>query len=75
MAQVFRVEVLCNGRRHTVVKRYSEFQALHKRVRPPDTVGGGTRGRDINSPEQGGPASSSSSSTVRAAMVSLHALS
>lgn len=35
MAQVYRVEVLCNGRRHTVVKRYSEFQALHKRVRPP----------------------------------------
>ncbi|NWX92562.1 SNX22 protein, partial [Nothoprocta pentlandii] len=33
---VFRVEVLCNGRRHTVAKRYSEFQALHKRV--------GTRG-------------------------------
>lgn len=32
--QVFRVEVLCNGRRHTVAKRYSEFQALHKRVRP-----------------------------------------
>lgn len=31
--QVFLVEVLCNGRRHTVAKRYSEFQALHKRVR------------------------------------------
>uniref|UniRef100_A0A8C6INE6 Uncharacterized protein n=1 Tax=Melopsittacus undulatus TaxID=13146 RepID=A0A8C6INE6_MELUD len=31
--QVFRVEVLCNGRRHTVVKRYSEFQALHKRIK------------------------------------------
>lgn len=31
---MFRVEVLCNGRRHTVTKRYSEFQALHKRVRP-----------------------------------------
>ncbi|NXV92273.1 SNX22 protein, partial [Calonectris borealis] len=30
---VFRVEVLCNGRRHTVVKRYSEFQALHKRIK------------------------------------------
>ncbi|KAK1209204.1 SNX22 protein, partial [Pygoscelis papua] len=29
---VFRVEVLCNGRRHTVAKRYSEFQALHKRI-------------------------------------------
>ncbi|XP_063268844.1 sorting nexin-22 isoform X2 [Prinia subflava] len=31
--QVFRVEVLCNGRRHTVTKRYSEFQALHKRIK------------------------------------------
>ncbi|XP_064244711.1 sorting nexin-22 isoform X4 [Passer domesticus] len=30
---VFRVEVLCNGRRHTVTKRYSEFQALHKRIK------------------------------------------
>lgn len=30
---MFLVEVLCNGRRHTVAKRYSEFQALHKRVR------------------------------------------
>ncbi|NXL59913.1 SNX22 protein, partial [Chordeiles acutipennis] len=30
---VFRVEVLCNGRRHTVVKRYSEFHALHKRIK------------------------------------------
>ncbi|KAM8804603.1 sorting nexin-22 [Eudromia elegans] len=30
---VFRVEVLCNGRRHTVAKRYSEFQALHKRLK------------------------------------------
>ncbi|XP_074090472.1 sorting nexin-22 isoform X2 [Macrotis lagotis] len=27
---VFRVEVLCNGRRHTVPRRYSEFHALHK---------------------------------------------
>ncbi|XP_049667978.1 sorting nexin-22 isoform X3 [Accipiter gentilis] len=33
MAQVYMVEVLCNGRRHTVVKRYSEFQALHKRIK------------------------------------------
>nr|XP_005515560.1 uncharacterized protein LOC102090993 [Columba livia] len=33
LAQVFRVEVLCNGRRHTVAKRYSEFQALHKRIK------------------------------------------
>uniref|UniRef100_A0A803WAH4 Sorting nexin 22 n=1 Tax=Ficedula albicollis TaxID=59894 RepID=A0A803WAH4_FICAL len=31
--QVFQVEVLCNGRRHTVTKRYSEFQALHKRIK------------------------------------------
>ncbi|KAM9639046.1 LOW QUALITY PROTEIN: sorting nexin-22 [Morphnus guianensis] len=30
---VYRVEVLCNGRRYTVVKRYSEFQALHKRIK------------------------------------------
>ena len=37
--QVFRVEVLCHGRRHTVQRRYSEFHALHKRVRlrPPPT--------------------------------------
>ncbi|KAM9586161.1 sorting nexin-22 isoform 3-T3 [Trichechus inunguis] len=28
---VFRVEVLCRGRRHTVLRRYSEFHALHKR--------------------------------------------
>uniref|UniRef100_A0A8B9CHJ5 Sorting nexin 22 n=1 Tax=Anser brachyrhynchus TaxID=132585 RepID=A0A8B9CHJ5_9AVES len=30
---VFLVEVLCNGRWHTVAKRYSEFQALHKRIK------------------------------------------
>ncbi|NXL90960.1 SNX22 protein, partial [Alectura lathami] len=30
---VFLVEVQCNGRRHTVAKRYSEFQALHKRIK------------------------------------------
>ncbi|XP_030786653.1 sorting nexin-22 isoform X2 [Rhinopithecus roxellana] len=30
---VFQVEVLCSGRRHTVPRRYSEFHALHKRVR------------------------------------------
>ncbi|NWQ87128.1 SNX22 protein, partial [Burhinus bistriatus] len=30
---VFRVEVLCNGWRHTVAKRYSEFQALHKQIK------------------------------------------
>lgn len=37
--QVFRVEVLYHGRRHTVQRRYSEFHALHKRVRlrPPPT--------------------------------------
>lgn len=31
--QVFQVEVLYSGRRHTVPRRYSEFHALHKRVR------------------------------------------
>ncbi|NXY84732.1 SNX22 protein, partial [Alcedo cyanopectus] len=35
---VFRVEVLCHGRRHTVLKRYSEFQALHKRIKKSCTV-------------------------------------
>ncbi|NXW64290.1 SNX22 protein, partial [Eurystomus gularis] len=30
---VFQVEVLCGGRRHTVAKRYSDFQALHKRIK------------------------------------------
>ncbi|XP_074090471.1 sorting nexin-22 isoform X1 [Macrotis lagotis] len=30
---VFRVEVLCNGRRHTVPRRYSEFHALHKQIK------------------------------------------
>ncbi|XP_036747999.2 sorting nexin-22 isoform X1 [Manis pentadactyla] len=30
---VFRVEVLCCGRRHTVPRRYSEFHALHKRIK------------------------------------------
>lgn len=30
---VFRVEVRCRGRRHTVPRRYSEFQALHKRIK------------------------------------------
>lgn len=35
--QVFRVEVLCRGRRHTVQRRYSEFHALHKRVRQQPT--------------------------------------
>ncbi|KFQ31910.1 Sorting nexin-22, partial [Merops nubicus] len=30
---VFQVEVLCNGRRHTVTKRYSEFQVLHKQIK------------------------------------------
>ncbi|XP_047621876.1 sorting nexin-22 isoform X1 [Phacochoerus africanus] len=34
---VFRVEVLCRGRRHTVQRRYSEFHALHKRVRQQPT--------------------------------------
>ncbi|XP_033045696.1 sorting nexin-22 isoform X3 [Trachypithecus francoisi] len=30
---VFQVEVLCSGRRHTVPRRYSEFHALHKRIK------------------------------------------
>ncbi|XP_053452088.1 sorting nexin-22 isoform X3 [Nycticebus coucang] len=30
---VFRVEVLCSGRRHAVLRRYSEFHALHKRLK------------------------------------------
>ncbi|XP_017654500.1 sorting nexin-22 isoform X2 [Nannospalax galili] len=30
---VFQVEVLCCGRRHTVSRRYSEFHALHKRIK------------------------------------------
>ncbi|XP_075753603.1 sorting nexin-22 [Pelodiscus sinensis] len=30
---VFTVEVLFNGRKHTLEKRYSEFHALHKRIR------------------------------------------
>ncbi|KAF7470986.1 Hypothetical predicted protein [Marmota monax] len=30
---VFRVEVLCSGRRHMVPRRYSEFHALHKRIK------------------------------------------
>uniref|UniRef100_A0A7M4EC37 Sorting nexin 22 n=1 Tax=Crocodylus porosus TaxID=8502 RepID=A0A7M4EC37_CROPO len=31
--RVFKVEVLYNGRKHTVEKRYSEFHALHKRIK------------------------------------------
>lgn len=31
--QVFKIEVLMNGRQHTVEKRYSEFHTLHKMVR------------------------------------------
>ncbi|XP_044521292.1 sorting nexin-22 isoform X2 [Gracilinanus agilis] len=30
---VFRVEVLCNGRKHTIYRRYSEFHALHKQIK------------------------------------------
>ncbi|XP_070234166.1 sorting nexin-22 isoform X2 [Bos mutus] len=30
---VFRVEVLCRGRRHVVQRRYREFHALHKRIK------------------------------------------
>lgn len=31
-SQVFKIEVLMNGRKHFVEKRYSEFHALHKKV-------------------------------------------
>ncbi|XP_059549757.1 sorting nexin-24 isoform X4 [Myotis daubentonii] len=30
--QVFKIEVLMNGRKHFVEKRYSEFHALHKKA-------------------------------------------
>nr|XP_060492254.1 sorting nexin-24 isoform X3 [Panthera onca] len=30
-SQVFKIEVLMNGRKHFVEKRYSEFHALHKK--------------------------------------------
>ncbi|XP_059570848.1 sorting nexin-22 isoform X2 [Alligator mississippiensis] len=30
---VFKVEVLYNGRKHAIEKRYSEFHALHKRIK------------------------------------------
>uniref|UniRef100_A0A8C6XQF1 Sorting nexin 22 n=1 Tax=Naja naja TaxID=35670 RepID=A0A8C6XQF1_NAJNA len=30
---VFKVEIVCNGRKHCVEKRYSEFYALHKRIK------------------------------------------
>uniref|UniRef100_A0A674JMP6 Sorting nexin 22 n=1 Tax=Terrapene triunguis TaxID=2587831 RepID=A0A674JMP6_9SAUR len=33
LGPVFTVEVLCNGRKHTIEKRYSEFHALHKRIK------------------------------------------
>uniref|UniRef100_A0A668ATV2 Sorting nexin 24 n=1 Tax=Myripristis murdjan TaxID=586833 RepID=A0A668ATV2_9TELE len=37
---VFKIEVLMNGRQHTVEKRYSEFHALHKMlkksIKPPE---------------------------------------
>ncbi|XP_073532935.1 sorting nexin-24 isoform X2 [Phyllobates terribilis] len=31
--EVFRIEVLVNGRKHFVEKRYSEFHALHKKLK------------------------------------------
>ncbi|PNJ80345.1 SNX24 isoform 5 [Pongo abelii] len=31
--QVFKIEVLMNGRKHFVEKRYSEFHALHKKLK------------------------------------------
>ncbi|XP_060115759.1 sorting nexin-22 isoform X2 [Heteronotia binoei] len=30
---VFKVDVFCNGRKHTLEKRYSEFHTLHKRIK------------------------------------------
>ncbi|XP_053221882.1 sorting nexin-22 [Podarcis raffonei] len=30
---VFKVEILWNGRKHCIEKRYSEFHALHKRIK------------------------------------------
>lgn len=30
---VFQVQVRCGGRRHTLPRRYSEFHALHKRIK------------------------------------------
>ncbi|XP_062998321.1 sorting nexin-22 isoform X2 [Elgaria multicarinata webbii] len=30
---VFKVDILCNGRKHSIEKRYSEFCALHKRIK------------------------------------------
>ncbi|XP_077147143.1 sorting nexin-24 isoform X2 [Ranitomeya variabilis] len=33
LTTVFRIEVLVNGRKHFVEKRYSEFHALHKKLK------------------------------------------
>ncbi|XP_008939143.1 PREDICTED: sorting nexin-24 [Merops nubicus] len=33
MILVFKIEVLMNGRKHFVEKRYSEFHALHKKLK------------------------------------------
>lgn len=44
LPQVFQVQVRCGGRRHTLPRRYSEFHALHKRVRCPMTLGEGHPG-------------------------------
>ncbi|XP_054989818.1 sorting nexin-22 isoform X2 [Sorex araneus] len=30
---VFRVQVRCGGRRHTLLRRYSDFHALHRRIK------------------------------------------
>lgn len=38
LPQLFRVQVRCGGRRHTQPRLYSEFHALHKRVRRPSTL-------------------------------------
>ncbi|XP_048449558.1 sorting nexin-24 [Rhincodon typus] len=32
-AEVFKIEVLMSGRKHIVEKRYSEFHALHKKLK------------------------------------------
>lgn len=35
---MFKIEVLMNGRKHFVEKRYSEFHALHKKVTSPPAL-------------------------------------
>ncbi|XP_017740473.1 PREDICTED: sorting nexin-22 isoform X1 [Rhinopithecus bieti] len=69
---VFQVEVLCSGRRHTVPRRYSEFHALHKRVRRrrPPTGPGPASVRPLPRPcEVGGRAPAPASATPISASV------